>query len=104
MPISGHKKSGKSSHQSSCVASSGNKGVCSDSRFPSNHPEIKKYNEYLRSYDSEQKSEREGEAIATDVSKFLRYASEKVDWLHITNPQKVRSYLKYLEKKGLMGA
>ena len=62
-----------------------------------------KYNEYLRSYDGERKSEREAEVIATDVSKFLRYASEKVDWLHTTNPQKVQSYLEYLEKKAACG-
>ena len=79
------------------------KGTRSDPCFPPSHPEITKYNEYLRSYDGERKSEREAEAIATDVSKFLRYASEKVDWLHTTNPQKVQSYLEYLEKKAACG-
>ena len=79
------------------------KGTRTAPRFLPSHPEIKKYNEYLRSYDGERKSEREAEAIATDVSKFLRYASEKVDWLHIMNPQKVRSYLEHLEKKAACG-
>ena len=79
------------------------KGTRSDPCFPPSHSEMKKHNEYLRSYDGERKSEREAEAIATDVSKFLRYASEKVDWLHISNPQKVRSYLEYLEKKAAYG-
>lgn len=74
------------------------KGTRLDPHFPPTHPEIKK--EYLRSYDGERKAEREAEAIVIDVSKFMKYASPgKVNWLHVTEPLKVREYLEDLRNR-----
>ena len=67
------------------------KGTRSDPRFDLEHPEMKRFTAYLQSYDGETKQEQEARSITTDVSKFLKYASpDKVNWLAVTDPIKVR--------------
>ena len=67
------------------------KGTLPDPPFPPTHPEIKKFTDYLQSYDGERKPERKAEAMVIDVSKFWEYVSpEKVNWLHVIEPPKVR--------------
>ena len=80
------------------------KGTRSDPRFDLAHPEMKRFTAYLQSLDGERKPEQEARSIATDVSKFLKYASpEKINWLAITDPIKVRQYLELLEQRSGVG-
>ena len=59
---------------------------------------MKSFNAYLQSYDRERKAEHKANAITTDMSKFLKYASPNtINWLAVTEPQKVRQYLDHLE-------
>ena len=60
---------------------------------------MKSFNAYLQSYDGERKAEHKANAITTDVSKFLKYASPNtINWLVVTEPQ-VRQYLDHLEQR-----
>ena len=75
------------------------KGTRSDPCFPITHPQIKEFNAYLQSFDGERKAEHEANAVTTDVSKFLKYASpDKLNRLTVTEPQKAREYLEHPEK------
>ena len=78
------------------------KGTRSDPRFDLAHREIKRFAAYLQSLDGERKQEQEARSIATDVSKFLKYASpHRINWLATTDPIMVRQYLENLEQRGV---
>ena len=61
---------------------------------------MKSFNAYLQSYNGERKVEHKANVIIIDVSKFLKYSSPNtINWLAVTEPQKVRQYLDHLEQR-----
>ena len=40
-----------------------------------------------------------GMPLLTDISKFLRFTGEKLNWLNVVDPHKVKNYLEYLEER-----
>ena len=67
-------------------------------------PEMKRFTAYLQSYDEERKQEQEARSITADVSKFLKYASpDRINWLAVTDPIKVREYLDNLKQRSGVG-
>ena len=80
------------------------KGTRSDPRFDLAHPEMKRFTAYLQSYDGERKQEQEARSITADVSKLLKYASpDRINWLAVTDPIKVREYLDNLKQRSGVG-
>ena len=80
------------------------KGTRSDPCFNLAYPEMKRFTAYLQSYDGERKQEQEARLITTDVSKLLKYASlDRINWLAVTYPIKVREYLDNLEQRSGVG-
>ena len=80
------------------------KGTRSDPCFNLAHPEMKRFTAYLQSYDGERKQEQEARSITADVSKLLKYASpDRINWLVVTDPIKVREYLDNLKQRSGVG-
>ena len=82
-------------------------GTRSFPRFPNSHPEIKKFLQFLRGLDGRRKSMNESLQVATDVSKYLKYASPSSDnpnWLLLLDNRKARGYIDMLNDTGACGA
>lgn len=73
-------------------------------RFPLTHPEVAPFVSFLEGFDGKRKTVEEARAVATDVSKFLKFTSpEKPNWQDLLVPPKVRSYLDHLKDSGMCG-
>jgi len=72
--------------------------------FPLTHAEVAPFVSFLEDFDGKRKTVEEARAVATDVSKFLKFASpEKPNWQDLLVPPKVRSYLDHLKDSGMCG-
>lgn len=97
----------QSSQGSSATACRAGKWHRSFPRFPNSHPEIKKFLQFLRGLDGRRKSTNESLQVATDVSKYLKYASPSSDnpnWLLLLDNRKARGYINMLNDTGACGA
>ena len=65
-------------------------------KFPSSHPELASYKQYLMGLAGKKKSDTSAESIVTDISKMLYYHNEKeLQWENVTDRDKL---LKYIDK------
>ena len=82
-------------------------GTRSFPRFAMSHPEIQKFLHFLRGLDGRRKSKTESLQVATDVSKYLKYArpsSDHPNWFDLLDDRKARAYLDMLNNTGACGA
>ena len=81
-------------------------GTRSFAKFPLDNPEIKEFMAYLTGLDGKRKSLKEVKAIATDISKFLKFVNPTTPhprWEALIDRQAVCRYFDYLETSGSCG-
>ena len=75
-------------------------------RYPLDHPDLQQFIAFLKGLDGKRKSERESQAIAMDVSKFLKYAAPTAPntrWELLLKMDKVQSYFDHLQDTAACG-
>lgn len=68
-------------------------------RFPSDHEELVKFKSHLMGIAGKRRSSTSADNIAREISKMLYYGDpEKLDWVHITNKNKIKLYMEKMQK------
>ena len=68
-------------------------------RFSLSHPKMEKFITFLRGLDGKKKSASESSQIATDVSKYLKFAEPRranPNWYSLLQAKQLRAYLDFL--------
>ncbi len=73
-------------------------------RFPIDDPKLQAFVAFLKSVEGKCRSDHQAKAMATAMSKFLKFAGPRqLDWDHLMHPLKIRAYIDHLSTLGASG-